>query len=112
MEWGTPSPITHTIACFRRQESGYAAIEVDVTTPGGKKLTCRTYQIQTGGIPCQYDTRPCPQYLDVIVKGAVQSNLPQDYIDKLTAVEHNGFSGKVQIYEEILELLGKSGNDG
>ncbi len=44
---------------------------------------------------------PSPQYLDVLVSGACQNKLPDNYIKKLKAVRHNGNTHPVKIYEDM-----------
>ena len=48
------------------------------------------------------DKRPSPQYLDVIIRGAIQHRLPESYITKLKNIKHNDYSGHVQIYDDIM----------
>ncbi len=81
-------------------EGYYRPLEVTVETPGGDKLTCRTYQLLRLG---SEDKRPSPQYLDVIIRGAKQNELPQEYIDWLEKIEHNGYSGEVAVFNEVQE---------
>ena len=82
-----------------RQERGYDPIEVDVLPQdGGEPLQCRTY---VGKAKPGDDKRPSPQYLDVIIRGAIQSKLPQEYINKLKSIEHNNYKGNVAITAEL-----------
>ena len=74
----------------------YRPLEVQVQSQSGEKLTCRTYQLVNLNAD---DPRPSPQYLSVILKGAKQNNLPQYYIDKLSSLEHNGYSGKCEVFD-------------
>lgn len=90
---------------YYRQESIYKAINVDVLTQDGTKLICRTYMLEPKDIPSRWDSRPSPQYMDVIIKGACQSNLPEDYINQLKNVEHNNYTGTVKVYEEVLQSV-------
>ena len=80
----------------------YRPIEVKVETSSGEKLKCRTYQLVNVDAE---DKRPSPQYLSVILKGAEQNNLPQYYIDKLSSIEHNGYSGKCELFEITWQKL-------
>lgn len=96
------------------QEGAYEPIEVEVVTEENIRHKCRTYQIQTKGKLCKWPTIPSPQYMDVIIRGAIQSDLPKEYIGNLRKIEHNGFSGKVEVYEKTLKMLengSKSGGD-
>lgn len=71
-------------------EGIYEAFSVDVTSPKGEVIGCRTYSLLKRG---SQDRRPSPQYLDVIIRGAIEHNLPSEYIDKLKRIEHNGYAG-------------------
>ncbi len=48
---------------------------------------------------------PSPYYLDVILRGAVQSGLPEGYIQKLRGTEHNGYTGGCSIHEKCIALM-------
>lgn len=78
----------------------YREIEVDVTTTDG--ATYRSFSYQLGEI-MDANGLPSPQYKDVIVRGAKQANLPAEYINLLKLKPDNGYSGHVQIYQEILQ---------
>ena len=41
------------------------------------------------------------------MRGAQQCSLPPDYIEKLKAIETNGYTGRVEMYEEVLKLIDK-----
>lgn len=87
-------------------ESGiYRPIEVNVETADKRLLTCRSYRL------CETtdegDNRPSPQYLDVILRGARQNKLPEDYVDFLKSFEHNNYQGTVELYESVLKLIGE-----
>lgn len=41
------------------------------------------------------ERKPSLAYLNVILKGAVESNLPEDYIEELHKIEHNGWNDSV-----------------
>lgn len=79
----------------------YEPVEVDVQTEEGETIHCRSYHL----LKRRYkDKRPSPQYLDVILRGAVQHKLPEYYVQKLRAIEHNGYDGNVKVVEEINEV--------
>jgi gamma-glutamylcyclotransferase len=66
----------------------YRALEVEVETAAGEKHRCRTYQLLHEGAE---DKRPSPQYLDVILRGARQNCLPQEYVDRLQVATGSRF---------------------
>ena len=65
-----------------------------MVTPDNEELVCRSYYLLVRG---KEDRRPSPQYLDIIIRGAIQNNLPVDYVASLKAIVHNGYDGDVQI---------------
>ncbi|KAG8228951.1 hypothetical protein J437_LFUL007702 [Ladona fulva] len=86
----------------------YEPFEVDVETPNGENFTARTYRfirnpppaapqntLDLGSIFSQIpeDRQPSPEYRRVIVIGAYESDLPDDYIKTLEMIPHNGFNG-------------------
>ncbi len=76
----------------------YQPIEVNVTSLSGDQLKCRTYQMLnlTGEDRC-----PSPQYLNIMVMGAEECGLPNEYIERLKAVEHT--------HTKLKELLREPG---
>lgn len=76
----------------------YEPRTVDVTDVNGKVLrNCRTYYLVDRGFE---DRRPSPQYLDVIIRGAIEHDLPVDYVKKLKAIEHNGYDGPLPLADQ------------
>lgn len=85
------------------QERLYTPIQVDVTTADKKTYHCRTYFLEA-----QDPTLPSPHYKDVIVRGAKQNHLPEDYIRFLESFQDNGFEGEIHTYNQVMEALQKS----
>lgn len=77
-----------------RQEFGYAPITVNVETIGGLTYKCRTYQLEK---QMDGDDRPSKVYKSVIVKGAIENGLPNDYIESLLKINDNGYNGPVEV---------------
>jgi gamma-glutamylcyclotransferase len=77
-------------------------VSVEVIPKQDEQLSCRTYILLKRG---SKDRRPSPQYLDVIVRGAEEHNLPEDYVKQLQLIEHNGFPGPLPLYDRILSSL-------
>ncbi|XP_056640476.1 gamma-glutamylcyclotransferase-like [Diorhabda sublineata] len=72
----------------------YRPIIVDIETPDGKIIKCKSYQqvnkyeeIDLTKLP--EDRRPSPAYLNVIVQGAEETGLPNEYINFLKTVVTN-----------------------
>ena len=80
------------------QEHGYKPIEIQVhTDESDATLSCRAYIQQDIS---DYDSSvdmPSPAYLQCIVNGAIEHKLPQDYIERLQKIEHNGYNGPVAV---------------
>ena len=72
----------------------YKPIIVKVTTPDNEELVCRSYYLLKRDSP---DKRPSPQYMDVIIRGAIENKLPSDYVEFLKNIEHNGYEGEVEV---------------
>ncbi|WAR20040.1 GGCT-like protein, partial [Mya arenaria] len=89
------------------QELCYHVKDVDVVTPDNAKFTCITYFLPDHYLDLhEYDHRPSPMYLDVIIRGARQHKLPNTYLQALESIEHNGHhDNELDIYVSILKLL-------
>ncbi|KAI6196734.1 hypothetical protein M3Y94_01144000 [Aphelenchoides besseyi] len=75
------------------QESGYHRLIVPVKLySSNETITCRTYQYSN---PTRELKAPSPHYKHVIVEGAKEHELPDWYVQKLEAIEDNGYVGKV-----------------
>lgn len=62
---------------------------MDVLLDSGELVTCRTYQM----IELPEDGEeilPSKSYLKVMVKGAIESQLPEEYVNQLKKLKHNG----------------------
>ncbi len=68
----------------------YQHTTVEVTTPAGDVVRCRSYTAVT---PDAAGFLPSPGYLDVVVQGARALGLPEAYIARLAAMPHNGRAG-------------------
>ncbi|TGZ67921.1 hypothetical protein CRM22_004523 [Opisthorchis felineus] len=68
-----------------------------------KYLTCRSYATVSHQVG-----RPSPHYLDIILRGAIQCNLPGTYIDQLRNIEHNAVFDNYTLYTRVLSLLDPS----
>ncbi|XP_078687649.1 gamma-glutamylcyclotransferase-like [Branchiostoma floridae x Branchiostoma belcheri] len=70
----------------------YRPVELSVETSSGEHLTCRSYQI----IDTSQPKPPSPQYMEVLLGGARQQGLPEEYIRELSVVQTNGFKGPIR----------------
>lgn len=73
-----------------RDPPAYRRMTVDVITPAGDRVRCRTYQVVT---PDPEGFLPSPAYRETIVRGARALGLPPAYLERLEAIEDNGREG-------------------
>uniref|UniRef100_A0A646QF06 gamma-glutamylcyclotransferase n=1 Tax=Hemiscolopendra marginata TaxID=943146 RepID=A0A646QF06_9MYRI len=77
-----------------KQEYGYDAVTVEVESDNCTKYACRSYVMSS---PFVGDRRPSTVYKNVIIKGAIEHQLPEDYINMLHQIVDNGYDGPVGI---------------
>lgn len=80
---------------------------VTIHTSEGSTIECRTYQ-QTINPPSTGDNvdiplerRPSITYLNCILKGAIECQLPDYYIEKLKKIPHNGQEASAKMIEKL-----------
>ncbi|KAL3318985.1 hypothetical protein Ciccas_002348 [Cichlidogyrus casuarinus] len=79
----------------------YYAFEFDVYCETlGHQVHCLCYRM-TDETP----SITSPYYLDVILRGAKQCNLPASYLEKLQKIPVNEFSGPCKMYQSVLALI-------
>jgi hypothetical protein len=93
------------IVYFKSQEGVhqgiYKPLTVKVTTVNGETLNCRCYQQI-----CEWevDRRPSVVYKNIMIKGAKENGVPEDYIkNNLENIEDNGYNGEVQVKMDLLQ---------
>ncbi|PAA67538.1 hypothetical protein BOX15_Mlig001450g1 [Macrostomum lignano] len=85
----------------------YERISVTVRLlDSGQEVRCRSYRM----VRCQ-PMAPSPHYLDIILRGAVQSGFPADYVDNLRKRQHNGYAGECIKYFEVLRQCAAAADD-
>jgi len=73
-----------------RDPPAYRRITVDVETPAGDAVRCRSYQVVT---PDPTGFAPSPAYRQTILRGARAIGLPASYVTALEALADNGYEG-------------------
>lgn len=76
----------------------YKKLSVSVTTPDDTSLECITYARPEDDPP----GLPSPQYLQVILEGGKEINLPESYMQNLSSIETNGYTGKVHLSQDYV----------
>lgn len=85
-------------------------MNIDVETPSGEIVQCRVYQLVQSppklseGSEIPYERLPSSTYLQTIIQGAIESNLPNEYISYLEAIKHNG-NEAIQDFVNELDLM-------
>lgn len=80
---------------------------VDISTPEGSTVQCRTYEQTIPPPPRESledlpsEDRPSTTYLDCIINGAVECKLPEDYIKELSKIPHNGQKASPKMIEKL-----------
>lgn len=106
--WGVIWELHECNMCTLDNQEGvadklYFPLTVNIETPNGKLLKCRVYQqcnkpnehLKLCTLPKH--RRPSPLYLETILKGAKESQLPYDYIKFLEKIPHNEYKGEYDI---------------
>ncbi|KAJ8736192.1 hypothetical protein PYW08_006848 [Mythimna loreyi] len=85
----------------------YFAKTVKIVLLDGSSVECRTYQqtinppIREKGEELPLERRPCITYLDCIVNGAIECKIPEDYIEELKKIPHNGQEATPKMIEKL-----------
>ncbi|VVD05185.1 unnamed protein product [Leptidea sinapis] len=85
----------------------YFAKTVEVEAEDGTIVECRTYQQTTNppvrkeGEDIPVDRRPSMTYLDCILRGAMECNLPKEYVIGLKKISHNGNKASAKMIEKL-----------
>ncbi|XP_077404783.1 gamma-glutamylcyclotransferase a [Vanacampus margaritifer] len=66
----------------------YSPLEIRVESSNHGEMLCRTYQMNNF-----HARTTSPQYKQVVYWGAEQNGLPEDYVDRLLAVQTNNYTG-------------------
>ena len=95
---------------FRQEGVGsnwYFPKNVDISTPEGSTVQCRTYEQTIPPPPRKSledlpsEDRPSTTYLDCILNGAVECKLPEEYIKELRKIPHNGQKACPKMIEKL-----------
>ena len=70
-----------------REPPAYRRVTVEVTTPSGDRVRCRSYQVAT---PDPRTPPPSKAFKDTLLRGARTVGLPASYVARLAALPDNG----------------------
>ncbi|XP_059621994.1 gamma-glutamylcyclotransferase-like isoform X1 [Phlebotomus argentipes] len=96
----------------------YQPLSLPIETPRGETLICRVYQLVNN--PDDYpvkngvrieERKPSYSYIQVLINGAIESGLPEYYVEFLKSVEHNGNLGKPELISSLNLNLTKSSKE-
>lgn len=74
----------------------YLPFEVNITTVDDQIILCRSYMLVNQPIkqiPLPQERRPSKAYIETMVLGANESNLPLEYLKFLNEIPNNGKEG-------------------
>lgn len=71
-------------------EGRYEEIEVKIETPDGQIIDCVTYQLQQLPRSKQEECPPSDDYQKIVLKGATENKLPEEYINYLKSLHPIG----------------------
>lgn len=87
----------------------YRPLNITVETPTGETKEARVYILVDNAGPLkdshEFTDLPSETYLRVVLTGAIESALPQDYIQWLRSSKHNGQTASKEIMDALKEKL-------
>lgn len=87
----------------------YRPLEVTVETPEGETKTARVYMLCNNPGPLaedqEFTEEPSKTYLNVITYGAIESEMPEEYINWLRGAKHNGRDGSQPMVDALNRYL-------
>ena len=96
--WGVVWSVSRDeITAMHDEEPGYNSLQVTVVCADGQKVECYIFMHPDNPPFDPSVDRPSPQYLQCIIDGAKECNLPESYVTELEKVQHNGYSGEVEV---------------
>lgn len=104
------------LASLDRQEgvhlNKYVPFNVTVETPEGESKTCRCYKLVDNPPPLgpnnEFTKEPSKTYLSVIITGAKETGLPEEYLNKLKQIKSNGRQAVPQLLKALEGQLNDS----
>ncbi|CAL1533273.1 unnamed protein product [Lymnaea stagnalis] len=90
------------MAFLDSQETFYQPIQVTIEMEDGRTVGCRSYEMHQNTTG---NHLPSPHYKEVIVRGAKQNNLPEDYIRYLESFPDNGLTSPPPNYLKVMEQV-------
>uniref|UniRef100_A0ABD2WPY5 gamma-glutamylcyclotransferase n=1 Tax=Trichogramma kaykai TaxID=54128 RepID=A0ABD2WPY5_9HYME len=93
------------------QDNLYYRKNITVTTEAGENVDCYVYEqcvlpeehVEPGSLP--EDRQPSLIYLNTMINGAKEFNLPNGYIEFLKSFKHNGYNTTVEVVSILFEIF-------
>ena len=88
--WLIPADESHALDEHEglfREPPAYRRVTVEVTTPSGDRVRCRSYQVAS---PDFGTPPPSKAFKDTLIRGARTVGLPVAYVARLASIEDNG----------------------
>ncbi|KAI5644930.1 AIG2-like family domain-containing protein [Phthorimaea operculella] len=88
----------------------YFAKLVEVVLPAGLTVECRTYQQTINPEPRSKDELlskerlPSKTYMEVIIRGAMECNMPKYYIEFLKSIQHNNKEASPEMMNKLKKI--------
>lgn len=85
----------------------YRPLNVTIETSSGDEVVCRAYEIIKSTPKLSKDEVfpadriPSCTYLQTIIEGAQQTKLPNEYVEYLKSIKHNGHKAIPKFVEEL-----------
>ncbi|XP_049879640.1 gamma-glutamylcyclotransferase-like [Pectinophora gossypiella] len=80
---------------------------VEIVLPEGTIVECRTYQqsnnppVRGVGEDIPDERKPSKTYMEVIIHGAMECDIPEYYIEKLKKIPHNGKEASPEMLDKL-----------
>ena len=94
----------------------YERFEISVETKDGSWLPCLIYRLtaqtrQAGVEELGTEQKPSPFYKDVMLNGARENHLPDDYVNFIETIVDNGYTGEIDLQIENAKPTGAKGSE-
>ncbi|OWF37950.1 gamma-glutamylcyclotransferase-like [Mizuhopecten yessoensis] len=89
---------------LNRQEHEHQPLTVKVISQD-QGFECHCFKMIPQTVKTTWDKRPSPQYKEIILLGARQSDLPTEYTHELEKWDDNNYQGQVDVYDRVMKIM-------